>query len=168
MIRENDVFYMTGGSFGFIMLSYLPREFSYTIVVNSADLAQALREFDNADVYAVGGKMRRSGSFVDSLACDFVRRMHFDLCFLTGAGLTADFGLSNGTDETAAFQRTVLAGSRRKILLMPSSKIGTDSFIKVCDIGTFDTVITDWDCLDEQITAIQEAGVHVITAEEGK
>ena len=55
--------------------------------------------------------MRPSGSLVHSLANAFVSRMHFDLCFLTGAGLTAGFGLSNGTDETAAFQRTVLQNS---------------------------------------------------------
>ena len=109
--------------------------------------------------------MRPSGSLVDSLANAFVSRMHFDLCFLTGAGLTAGFGLSNGTDETAAFQRTVLQNSRRKCLLMPGAKIGADSFIKVCDMDAFDLLITDWDCVEEQLAAIEEKGVEVIVVE---
>lgn len=165
-IRENDIFYLTGGSFGFIMLRHLPRDIHYTIVTNSVDVAQKLRSFDNADVYLAGGKMRQSGSLVDTLATEFVSRMHFDLCFITGGGLTAQFGLSNGTDETAAFQRTVIQNSRKKFLLLPSSKIGTNSFIKVCDADTFDTIITDWDCLEEHITALEEKGIEMVVVEE--
>lgn len=165
MIRKNDCIYLTGGSFGHIMTSFLPTDISYTLVVNSVDIAKELRPFTNMDVYVAGGRMRQSGSLVDSLATEFISRMHFDLCFITGGGLTASFGLSNGTDETAAFQRAVIHNSRRKCLLMPGSKIGVDSFIKVCDTAEFDTLITDWDCLDEQRTALEDAGIRVTVVE---
>lgn len=168
MIQENDTIYLTGGSFGYIMLSFLPKEFHYTIIINHIDIGKELRAFDNIDVYIVGGKMRPSGSLVDSLATEFVSRLHFDLCFLTGAGLTSDFGLSNGTDETATFQRTILKNSRKKCLLIPSSKIGVNAFIKVCDIDVFDYIITDWDCVEEQIMAIEEKGIAVTIVEEPK
>ena len=112
--------------------------------------------------------MRQSGSLVDSLANEFVSRLRFDRCFITGAGLTANFGLSNGTDETATFQRTVIKNSRKRYLLLPSSKIGVDSFIKVCDVDTFDSIITDWDCAEDQITAIEEKGVKITVVEEPK
>ena len=112
--------------------------------------------------------MRQSGSLVDSLANEFVSRLHFDLCFITGGGLTADFGLSNGTDETATFQRTVIKNSRKRCLLIPSAKVGVDSFIKVCDAGAFDTIITDWDCVEDHILAIEEKGVEITVIEEPK
>ena len=166
MIRENDIVYLTGGSFGYIMLSFLPRDIHYTLVVNNVDVAKALRDFDNVDVYIAGGKMRQSGSLVDSFATNFVSQLHFDLCFITGAGVTADFGLSNGTDETATFQRAVIKNSRKKCLLMPSSKVGVDSFVKVCEVNEFDSIITDWDCVEDQISAIEEKGVEVIVVEE--
>lgn len=164
MIAENETVYLTGGSLGYLMLSFLPRDRYYTVVVNSVDIGKELRSFDNIDVYLAGGKMRQSGSLVDSLAVDFVSRMHFDLCFITGAGLTADFGLSNGTDETAAFQRTVIKNSRRKCLLMPGAKIGVDSFIKVCEVDVFDLVITDWECLEEQMALLEDKRTPVIVA----
>ena len=168
MIRENDVVYLTGGSLGYILLSFLPRNFYYTLVVNSVDLAKALRGFDNVDVYVVGGKMRKSGSLVDTLANEFVSRIHFDLCFLTGGGLTSDFGLSNGTDETATFQRAELKNSRRRCLLIPSSKIGVDSFIKVCEADVFDEIITDWECVEEQIASLEEKDIRITIVEEPK
>ena len=166
MIRENDIVYLTGGSLGYIMISFLPRDIHYTLVVNSVDIGKALRGFDNIDVYIAGGKMRQSGSLVDSFASNFVSNLHFDLCFITGGGLTADFGLSNGTDETATFQRTVIKNSRKKCLLMPGAKVGVDSFVKVCEVDLFDTIITDWDCVEEQIVGIEEKGVEVIVVQE--
>ena len=164
-IKEHQIIYLTGGSFGFHMCHYLPRDIHYTLVVNSIDLANRLRHLTNADLYGVGGKMRQSTSVVDSMATDFVSRMHFDLCFITGGGLTSEFGLSNGTDETAAFQRKVIENSRKKILLLPSQKIGTDAFIKVCNADKFDLLITDWDCVEDEITKIEEKGVEVTIVE---
>jgi len=168
MIKENDTVYLTGGSFGHIVCGFLPRDFHYTLIVNNVELAKNLRSFDNIDVYVAGGKMRQSGSVTDSLAAEFISRLHFDLCFITGAGLTADFGLSNGTDETAAFQRAVIKNSLRKVLLLPSSKIGKDSFIKVCEVEAFDTVITDWGCVEDQIAAIEDKGVKILVVREEK
>ncbi len=167
-IKANDIVYITSGSFGHIIISLLPKNIHFTAVVNSVDFAKELRHFENIDVYIAGGKMRKSGSVVDTFAIDFVSKLHFDICFITGSGLTADFGLSNGSDETATFQRTVLKNSRNKYLLLPSSKIGVNSFIKVCNANEFDTIVTDWDCTEEQITALEECGVKVIVVEESK
>ena len=165
-ICKNDIVYLTGGSFGHIMVPFLPQEFPYTVVVNSVDVAKELRDFENIDVYVAGGKMRRSGSVTDSLAAEFVSRLHFDVCFVTGAGLTAEFGLSNGTDEMATFQRTVMGNSRKKFLLIPGAKVGANSFIKVCDADVFDAVITDWNCVEEQITALEDKGIKVIVVDD--
>ena len=167
-IKENDIVYITSGSFGYIIISLLPKNIHFTAVVNSVDFAKNLRDFENIDVYIAGGKLRKSGSLVGTFAIDFVSKLHFDICFITGSGLTADFGLSNGSDETATFQRTVLKNSRRRYLLLPSSKIGVNSFVKVCNANEFDTIITDWDCAEDQITALEDAGVKVIVAEETK
>ena len=163
LIKAGDMVYLTGGSFGFLMLRHLPRDMRYTLVVNNADIASRLRSFDNIDIYVAGGRMRQSGSIVDSMAREFMSRLHFDLCFITGGGLTADFGLSNGTDETASLQRQVIRNSRRRVLLMPSGKIGpgTDAFVKVCDAAEFHTLITDWDCVEDELTKIEELGVAI-------
>ena len=165
-IEENDMIYLTSGSLGHIMCMFLPKDIRYTLVVNSVDLGKELRAFDNIDVYVVGGKMRQSGAMVDSLARNFVSRMHFDRCFLTGAGLTASFGLSNGTDETASYQRTILANTRHKHLLIPGTKVGVDSFIKVCEAKDFDEVITDWDCMEEQILQMEEDDIQVTVVQQ--
>ncbi len=167
-ISENDIVYLTSGSFGHIAISFLPKDIHYTVVVNSVDMGKELRSFENIDVYVTGGKMRQSGSLVDSLAVDFVSNLHFDCCFITGSGLTSAFGLSNGTDETASFQRAVIKNSRKKYLLIPGVKVGANAFIKVCNADEFDEIFTDWECVEEQIAALEEKGIVVTTVEESK
>jgi DeoR/GlpR family transcriptional regulator of sugar metabolism len=163
-VKENDIVYLTSGSIGFIMLKYLPRDISYTLVVNSVSLAEDFKYWDNIAVYIVGGKMRMHAttSLVDSFATAFVKNLHFDICLMTGAGYDAGFGFSNGTDETATFQRAVIENSRSKILMMPNQKIGFKAFIKVCDANKFDTLITYWDAVEDELNKIEEAGVKVI------
>ncbi|WP_170311567.1 DeoR/GlpR family DNA-binding transcription regulator [Vallitalea okinawensis] len=164
LIKENDIVYLTSGSMGFIMLKYLPKDIRYTLVLNSPSLANELKYWDNLTVYMIGGKMRMHAttSIVDSFATAFVKSMHFDVCLMTAAGVDADFGVSNGTDETATFQRAIIENTRKSILLLPHHKIGFKAFIKVCDVNKFDTLITDWDALEEELIKIQETGVDVI------
>jgi len=166
-IRENDIVYLTSGSVGFLMLKYLPRGIPYTLVVNSVSLANELKMWDNVTVYITGGKMRMhsTASLVDSFATAFVKNLHFDLALMTGAGVDAAFGFSNGTDETATFQRAVLANSRRKVLMLPNQKIGFKAFIKVCDTNAFDVLLTDWDAPEDELARIEEAGVRVVVVE---
>lgn len=166
-IQENDIVYITSGSLGFILLKYLPRDIHYTLVLNSVTLAEELKYWDNITVYIAGGKMRMHGttSLVDSFATAFVQNMHFDVCLMTGGGYDASFGFSNGTDETATFQRTVIQNSRKKILMMPNQKIGFKAFIKVCDANQFDTLITDWDAVEDELARIEDTGVSVIVVE---
>lgn len=163
-VKENDIVYLTSGSIGFIMLKYLPKDIKYTLVVNSVTLAEELKYWDNITVYIVGGKMRMHGtaSLVDSFATAFIKNLHFDICLMTGGGYDGAFGFSNGTDETATFQRTVIENSRKKILLMPNQKIGFKAFIKVCDTDKFDILITDWDALEDELNRIKETGVKII------
>ncbi len=166
LIRENDIVYLTGGSFGHIIMPYLPREFHFTLVANNVEMGHELRAFDNIDVYIAGGKMRRSGSVTDSLATAFVSNIHFDIAFLTGAGLTAEFGLSNGTDETAAFQRAVIKNSVKRVLLLPGSKIGQNSFIKVCDAEKFGTLISDREAPEDELAPLEEKGLEIILVQQ--
>ncbi|MCH5348816.1 MAG: DeoR/GlpR transcriptional regulator [Oscillospiraceae bacterium] len=167
-ISKNDCIYLTGGSLGHLMLKFLPTDFFYTVVVNSADMAEGLRAFGNFDVYIIGGKMRQSGSIVDATALENVSRFRFDTCFITGGGLSTDFGLSNGTGETAAFQREVIKNSKKKILLMPGKKVGHDCFVNVCSIKEFSEIITDWTADPKLLDEITSLDISVVTAEEEK
>jgi DeoR/GlpR family transcriptional regulator of sugar metabolism len=91
--------------------------------------------------------------------------MRFEKNFFTGAGLSAEFGVSNGTHETVIFQRTVAENSRKNIALFPNQKIGFNAFIKVVDAVNLDILITDWDTSEDELTKLKDLGVEVIIAD---
>ena len=92
--------------------------------------------------------------------------MNFDLNFITGAGFSAKSGLTNGTSEVAAFQQAVIENSRRNIALVPHNKVGFEGFLKVAEPSQFDTLITDWDAVEEELARIQDTGVDVLVVEQ--
>lgn len=165
-IQANQVVFLTSASVGFLMTKHLPRDISFTVVTNSIIIADELRTREHIDVYIAGGKLRARGNCRDALAIDFIRRMNFDLNFITGSGFSAKTGLSNGTPEVAAFQQAVMENSRRNIALVPNNKVGFEGFLKVADATRFDTLITDWDAVEEELTRIQDTGVDVIVVEQ--
>lgn len=167
-IRENDRIYLTNGLIGHLMLRFLPTDIFCTVVVNSADMASELRAFGNFDTYVIDGKMRQSGIIVDSAAIETVSCFKFDLCLLTGGGVSNDFGFSNSTGKNAAFQHAVIKNSKKRVLLMLGNKIGHDSFVKVCDVGEFDEIETDRNADTSALNMISEAGVSVVTVNERK
>lgn len=163
-IEKDDVIYLTNSSIGFLMLNYLPRSFEYTVVVNSATLADELKNHDNLSVYITGGKMRMnsSTSIVDNMAVEFVSHMSFDKAFITCNGISYEFGVSAGTEETAVFQRAVIQNSDRKILLAPLQKIGQKAFIRVCGTDVFTDIITDSELDTEEILKLSDQGIKII------
>jgi len=161
-IMPNDVVYITSGSIGFLMLKYLPKDYEFTVITNSIDNACILRKYENIKTYIIGGQMRSNGRMVDSIAQELVRDMNFDISFLTGAGFTYDFGITNGTPETAAFQKTIANNSKRNIALFSSQKIGVKAFLKDVDIAKFDVLITDSDILEDDVLKFKEKGLEVV------
>jgi len=161
-IMPNDVVYITSGSIGFLMLKYLPIDYEFTVITNSIDNACILRKYENIKTYIIGGQMRPNGRMVDSMAQELVRSMNFDLSFLTGAGFTPDFGISNGTPETVVFQKIIANNTKRNIALFPSHKIGIKAFLKDVDMTKLDILITDSDVLEDDVSKFREKGLEVV------
>ena len=160
LIKPRDAVYITSGTVGYAMLSHLP-DFEFTVVTNSVDSAVVLKRFPKIETYVVGGKLRPNGRCVDALAKDFIEKLRFDVCFITGAGFSPDIGVTNGTPETVAFQRTVAENSRSCVALFPSEKLGVNSFLRDIPAERFDALITDSDASEDLLSAFEEAGVKV-------
>lgn len=166
LIQANDTIFVTSASVGFLMLQHLPTDIPFTVVTNSIIIADELKARDNISVFIVGGQLRSRGNCRDALAVEFVKKLNFDINFVTGAGFSAKVGLSNGTPETAAFQNAVIENSRKNVVLVPNSKLGFNGFIQVADAAKFDLVITDWEALEEELSRIQDLGVEVTVVEQ--
>ncbi len=161
-INQGDAVYICAASVGFLMTRHLPRDIKFTVVTNSLTVAAELRTWDNIETYLTGGKLRPRGFITDPKAIETIKNMRLDIAFISGAGFSAEFGLSNGRPETASFQKAVIESSKRSICLMPHEKIGFESFVKTVEAARFELLITDEEALEEQLTAIAEQGVEIV------
>lgn len=161
-ISKGDTVFISSAHLHYVMLDFLPRELPFAVVTNSVVVADRLKEISNIDVYVIGGKMRASGSIVDAIAVGFLLKFKLDLCFLVGAGLSADFGVSTSSGGGAAFQRASAQVARRVICLSTHNKLGHEAFQQVVPLEDIDLIITEEDAPADELQRLRERGAQVV------
>ncbi|WP_108672515.1 DeoR/GlpR family DNA-binding transcription regulator [Peribacillus acanthi] len=162
-IEENQTVFIGGAAIHYMMLKFLPRNFPYTVVTNSIEVAFYLRDLENVDTYLIGGNVKRSGNMTDSLANEFAKQFTVDLCFAT-AGAISSKGLSTSTPEVAIFHKNVYDNSRKIVSLIEHAKFGMDMFFGMYPLTKLHVIITDEGTTTEIIDMVKANGVDCIVA----
>ncbi|WP_053365738.1 DeoR/GlpR family DNA-binding transcription regulator [Bacillus sp. FJAT-27245] len=162
-IKENQTVFIGGAAIHYVMLKYLPKDFAYTVVTNSVEVAYYLRDLENVQLYLIGGFVKSSGNITDHLANEFVRQFTFDLCFAT-AGALSSKGLSTATPEVSIFHKTVFDNSRMIIALIEHIKFGVDMFSRMYPLDKLNKIITDEETTEENINLIKSQGTEILVA----
>ncbi len=164
-IAPGDTVYIYGAKAQFLMVQYLPTDIKFTIVTNSVDIANQLKNFPNIEGYMVGGKLTKSGNINGSIAAEFIKSFRFDVCFMNARGFSARQGLSRGSADAAILDRTLAAVSRKVICLLPHEKLGYDAFISMLPAKAVDVVITDPEACADELASLRELGIEVVVAD---
>ena len=94
--------------------------------------------------FSSGGQaFNKSYSFIGETAIDTIKSMNADVCFVSCHGLS-----ENGfATDTSIFEndvrRAILEQSKRKVLLIDSSKINKNCYSNLCCVSYFDDVFCD-------------------------
>lgn len=164
MIEKDDVVYFTHASIGYLMAREMP-DMVCTVVTNSLTIAEELRPKKKIRTIVTGGEMNENGSFYDEFTMSLIRKMRFDIAFITAAACTADFGLSIQTSRSIGLTNLISDNSRKTVALFPAAKIGKDSVLQLMPIEKVNVLITDSEASDSECAAIAERGVEVVLAE---
>lgn len=165
MIKNNDVVYITHATLGYFMVQNLPEDIRVRVVTNSIVIAEELRKRDNVMVIMLGGEMDDRGSCRDAFAIDMIRKLRFDKCFITAAGISPEFGLSIQRSQSISYVGAVMESARKVIGLFPVEKIGMESIVSFCAAERLDVLITDWETTEEDVVAFRERGIDVVVVE---
>ncbi|MCK8061470.1 MULTISPECIES: DeoR/GlpR family DNA-binding transcription regulator [unclassified Fusibacter] len=168
LIKEHDVVHITGGSVGYFMVQNLPRNFEFTVVVNSIILADVLRLYTNVTTIMIGGILNSKGHCKEQLAIDMIKHLRFDKAFITSAAVSTTFGASIQSPSSVGLIRAFMDAAKSNIGLYPNEKIELDSILHIYPIERFNTIITDWDVTEENIEKLKETDIELIIVEEDK
>jgi DeoR/GlpR family transcriptional regulator of sugar metabolism len=114
-----------------------------SILTNSFGVVTALADAPNIDCVLVGGQLRRvDGSVVGDLALENLRRFTFSAAFLGVSGFSA-MGISVGSLAEASLKEAVIERTRRVVVPVDQSKVGTTDFARVTGLEQVDVVVME-------------------------
>ncbi|MDO5049434.1 MAG: DeoR/GlpR family DNA-binding transcription regulator [Actinomycetaceae bacterium] len=132
-----------------------------TVITNAEFVAEHVRNQEGVRLLLVGGEYESwANSYFGDLAEVAIKQIHVDLCVMSTSALSStDFYHPN--ENVARVKRAMLEVSRKKILLVDSSKFDRSALYKVGSNTLFDLIITDSDTPPEIIESLRDQGITV-------
>lgn len=142
----------------------LPHHQRLEVITHAVPIAARLAGLANIDLHLLPGRVRRTTqAAVGEDTVEAISRLRTDVAFIGTNGLTAEHGLSTPDHSEAAVKRALVAGARTVVLLADSAKIGEEHLVRFAELHDIDVLITDDAITAQQLTAIEGAGVKVVT-----
>ncbi len=115
-----------------------------TVVTNSLLVAQALAHANRVEVVMTGGTLRGSNyALVGSGAEQSLHGLRVSRAFLSGAGLTAERGLSTSNMLSASVDRALVQAAAEVVVLADHTKLGTDTMFQTVPTDLITRLVTD-------------------------
>jgi DeoR family fructose operon transcriptional repressor len=96
---------------------------------------------------------------------DFLSRLHFQVAFVSAAGLSLERGLTTTRQSLAGTLRAARAVSQRTVALIDSTKFGRDSLLRIFTAQEPEEIITDDGVTPDVVAEYKGAGVNVVVAQ---
>lgn len=143
LISDGATVFFDASSTSRFIPHYLREGQNFTAVCNSLGMCRQLTEL-RIPTYCVGGRINSLDDAIRGLhAENFLRSMHFDLCFFSCSALSSEGVLSGQWEEGVSFLRALLRQSARRVFLCTSGKLDRSAPHVICDLADVDQVLSD-------------------------
>lgn len=143
------------------LVNSLPQFAPITLVTNAEFVAQQVRNQPDVRLLLIGGEYEAwADAYFGELAEAAISRLSVDVCMMSATALTPRYCF-HPNENVARVKRAMLAVSRRKILLVDSTKFTKSALYQVGPTTDFDTVITDSNTPRTTIHELEEQGLTV-------
>lgn len=144
-MADGKVVFLDASSTAMQTVKYLDR-FNDVIVITSG--VKTLLELSKTSLkhYSTGGMViTQSSSLVGQSAIDTVNDFNADVCFVSCHALSDDGYVTDSSVSENDVRRAIMKRSKRKVLLVDSTKINKQCWNNLCHITEFDEVYTNAD-----------------------
>ncbi len=143
LIKDNDLIFIDSGSTTPLLVDYIDRNYSLTIVTNNLHVIRKVTEINNWDVIVVGSQLKHSShSFINVMNWDYLNTLNLNKAFIATTGLTIKSGATNPDNAEAIIKTGMMKRSSENYLMMDSSKFDQTSLITFASIEDFYMIIT--------------------------
>ena len=130
-----------------------------TLVTNSPATSYELVDERIVIVSAPGELDQHMRMFAGRWTTEFLSSLHFDIAFVSAAGLTLEAGLTTSRRPLADVVNAARARAGRTVALIDSTKFGRASLLTIAPAQAFDTILSDDGLPAATADAYRAAGV---------
>jgi DeoR/GlpR family transcriptional regulator of sugar metabolism len=165
-IEPSSFVFIDNGSSNLSLVATLPPSLNLTIATSSITIAAALEHRDDIDLLMIGGVIDRMvGGAVDATAIEAISRLNIDLCVLGACALSPTGGVSAFDAADATFKRTLVARSRKTIVLATNDKLEQQAPHRIIDVDALTHIVLEHDAHADTMRDLIEAGATLVRAE---
>lgn len=155
-IKPGDRILLDASSTALFTASLLP-DIEITVITNSVKVALELAAKQKVEVISTGGWLhRKSLSYIGALAERSLESYHVDKAFLSCRGVHLDRGLSDSHEQHASLKMKMMQIADQTILLVDSSKFGTQAFAQIGPLERAHMMITDRDVDEDDLFTLRQ------------
>jgi DeoR family transcriptional regulator, fructose operon transcriptional repressor len=164
-VPEEGAILLDSGTTTAQLAERLPADRQLTVITNSLLIASALAGRSGLTLHLIGGRVRgRTFAAVDVWALRTLEQIFVDVAFIGTNGVSAKGGLTTPDPAEGEVKRTMIARSRRAVVLADHTKFESDHLVRFGELDDIDLVITDRDLDGSIASAIHERGPQVVFA----
>lgn len=167
-IREGQAIALDSGTTALALAKVIKEKFrSLTVVTNSLAVANELADAEGITLVMTGGIYRPDEeAFVSDIATLIFSKINVDTFFLTTCGISVERGITYPRMDEIIVQNRMMEAAERTIVITDSSKLGTNSLVRMCGIDAIAMIITDAGISPSQEAAFKKAGVRIVVSRE--
>lgn len=168
LVENGDVIAIDTGSTAREFIEVLKAEFDkLTIVTHSRDVFESACDYKNFNVILCGGfYLKNENSFYGDFAMDMLDNIRVGKVFVFPNSLSLNNGIYDGNVNLAQMQKKLISCANEVIIVADSSKFEKTSLIKVAEMSTRYTYVTDSRLPDEVKEIYKKNDINIITKEE--
>ena len=166
-IREGDFIAVDSGSTAIHFAEALRERFrELTVVTHSLDVFEILRDCKGFQLLlCTGNYLRQENSFCGMFALEMLDRLHVDKAFVCPAAVSLEYGIYDYQSDLCAVQKKLIEISNSVYILADSGKYEKRALIKLDDMKSEYTYITDGRLSEELKKLYRENQLCVINGE---
>ncbi|MGE7773395.1 DeoR/GlpR family DNA-binding transcription regulator [Chitinophaga caseinilytica] len=160
---ENGMFVLTTGGTTILELARaLPQQLHATFFTGSLPVAFEYSQHPHIEVIVIGDRLLKNSKItVGGAAIEQIRQVKADLCFLGTNAIDLRDGLTDNDLDVVQIKKAMIESSSKVVSLAISEKINTSQRLKVCNINSIDTIITELEPDHELLRPYAAAGLEI-------
>lgn len=162
MIKDGDYIMLDSSTTALYVIKNITNRKKITLITNSVKILIELCNKPDWTVISTGGTLKEGGlSLVGYQAQRMIEGFHVDLAVCSCKGLDFNTGITDSNERDSEIKKAFFNSANQRVLAVDSTKFNKTSFVKVCEIGEVNTIVTDCEPSERWKDHIRDFGTEL-------